>query len=122
MNEMFATDNAATGEQGTTSHALPAAPRSHLLTISLEEYFHGGALARVVLSKHWDRFESRIDKGVDEALALLERHDARATFFVLGVLADRNPGVVSRIVGAGHEVASRGFWPRGASQRVLLMG
>ncbi len=87
--------------------------RSHVLTISLEEYFHGGALARVVMSKHWDRFESRIDKSVDEALSLLARHDAHATFFVLGVLADRNPDIVQRIVDAGHEVASRGYWPRG---------
>ncbi len=89
--------------------------RRHVLTISLEEWFHGGALARVVLSKHWDRFESRIDKSVDEALALLERHGARATFFVLGVLADRNPGIVARIAAAGHEVASRGYWPRGVA-------
>ena len=39
--------------------------RAHVLTVSLEEYFHGGALQRVVLSKHWDRFESRIDRSVD---------------------------------------------------------
>jgi len=89
--------------------------RRHLLTVSLEEWFHGGALARVVLSKHWDRFESRIDRSVDEALALLDRYGAKATFFVLGVLADRNPGIVARIAGAGHEVASRGFWPRGVA-------
>lgn len=100
------------GDRGPTA-AASASPRSHVLTVSLEEWFHGGALARVVLSKHWDRFESRIDKSVDEALALLDRHGAKATFFVLGVLADRHPALVARIAGAGHEVASRGFWPRG---------
>ncbi|MGE3174348.1 MAG: glycosyltransferase [Planctomycetota bacterium] len=83
--------------------------------MSLEEWFHGGALSRVVLSKHWDRFESRIDRSVDEALAVLDRYGARATFFVLGVLADRNPGIVGRIARAGHEVASRGYWPRGVA-------
>lgn len=110
---MFATDKTATGDRRSTSRSKLESSRPHVLTISLEEYFHGGALARVVLSKHWDRFESRIDKSVDEALALLQNYGARATFFVLGVLADRNPGIVSRIVNAGHEVASRGFWPRG---------
>lgn len=83
-----------------------------VLTVSLEEWFHGDALAGVVLSKHWDRFESRIDRSVDAALALLARHGATATFFVLGVLAERNPGIVQRIVAGGHEVASRGYWPR----------
>lgn len=85
----------------------------HILTVSVEEYFHGGALSQVVLRKHWDRFESRIDRSVDDALALLDQHRTKATFFVLGLLADRNPAMVRRIAEAGHEVASRGFWPRG---------
>ncbi|HLQ37646.1 MAG TPA: glycosyltransferase [Planctomycetota bacterium] len=87
--------------------------RRHILTVSVEEYFHGGALANVVLRKHWNRFESRIDRSVDEALAVLDRFGAKATFFVLGLLAERDPALVRRIADAGHEVASRGFWPRG---------
>lgn len=87
--------------------------RTHILTVSLEEYFQGGALADVVLRKHWDRFEPRLDRSVDRVLKTLDEHRAQATFFVLGMLADRNPALVRRIVGAGHEVASRGFWPRG---------
>ncbi len=58
------------------------------------------------------RFDSRVDRCVAAALALLARHRASATFFVLGVLAERNPGIVQRLVAAGHEVASRGYWPR----------
>ncbi len=85
----------------------------HILTVSVEEYFHGGALSQVVLRKHWDRFESRVDRSVDLALHCLQRHSAQATFFVLGLLAERNPELVRRIAAAGHEVASRGFWPRG---------
>ena len=87
--------------------------RTHILTVSLEEYFQGGALADVVLRKHWDRFEPRLDRSVDRVLKTLDEHRAQATFFVLGMLADRNPALVRRIVGAGHEVASRGYWPRG---------
>ena len=88
------------------------APRRHILTVSVEEYYHGGALSAVVLQKHWERFESRIDRCIDEALLLLQKHGARATFFVLGLLAERNPRMVARIADAGHEVASRGYWPR----------
>jgi polysaccharide deacetylase family protein (PEP-CTERM system associated) len=94
---------------------MTQSPRRHILTVSVEEYFHGGALSQVVLRKHWDRFESRIDRSVDEVLAVLDRHGAKATFFVLGLLADRDPEMVMRIRAAGHEVASRGFWPRGVT-------
>jgi polysaccharide deacetylase family protein (PEP-CTERM system associated) len=92
---------------------MPDADRSHILTVCVEEFFHGGALSRVVLSKHWDRFESRVDRHVDEVLRMLDRFRARATFFVLGILAERNPELVARIAAAGHEIASRGFWPHG---------
>jgi polysaccharide deacetylase family protein (PEP-CTERM system associated) len=106
------------GAPAASQVAAPAAPvalapRAHVLTVSLEEYFHGGALAKVVRRKHWDRFEPRLDRSVDQLLSALDVNSARATFFVLGLLAERNPALVRRIVGAGHEIASRGFWPRG---------
>ncbi|MSR38971.1 MAG: glycosyltransferase [Planctomycetes bacterium] len=95
---------------------LPAVPidaaRPHILTVSLEEYFHSDALCGAVLQKHWDRFEPRIDRSADRVLKALDQHGAKATFFVLGILAERNQGLVRRIVAAGHEVASHGFWPR----------
>lgn len=99
--------------QGTAGAVEANTRRPHILTVSVEEYFHGGALSQVVLRKHWDRFESRIDRSVDDALAVLDKHGTKATFFVLGLLADRNPQMLRRIADAGHEVASRGFWPRG---------
>lgn len=100
---------------GPDCGGVGAVGRRHILTVSVEEYFHGGALSRVVRQEHWDRLESRIDRSVDEVLAFLQQHGARATFFVLGVVAERNPALVRRIVAAGHEVASRGHWPRAVS-------
>lgn len=52
-----------------------------------------------------------IDDGPDpettpEILALLERHDARATFFLIGSRARRHPELVRAIVEGGHEVAN----------------
>jgi polysaccharide deacetylase family protein (PEP-CTERM system associated) len=90
----------------------------HILTINAEEYFHGGALAGAVARKHWDRLESRLDSSIGEVLGILERHSITATFFVMGWSAERNPDVVRRIIDAGHEVASRGYWPRGVSGMV----
>jgi len=90
-------------------------PTRHILTINAEEYFHGGALEGAVARKHWDRLESRLDRSIGEVLEILERHSITATFFVMGWSAEHNPDVVRRIIDGGHEVASRGYWPRGVS-------
>jgi polysaccharide deacetylase family protein (PEP-CTERM system associated) len=90
------------------------ATRSHVLTVSVEEFFHHGAFSRSLQPKHWDRIESRLERNVADTLALLRSHDAKATFFVHGSTAQRQPEVVRAIRAAGHEVASRGFWARAA--------
>ena len=47
----------------------------HLLTISVEDYFHSGSLHGVVAQKHWTRIESRLEKSIQQTLfsLLLER-------------------------------------------------
>ncbi len=85
----------------------------HVLTVAVEDYFHVTAFHRAVRPKHWDRFESRLESNIEDLLDLLAERDARATFFVLGWTAERQPELVRSIVDAGHEVASRGYWPRG---------
>jgi peptidoglycan/xylan/chitin deacetylase (PgdA/CDA1 family) len=44
-----------------------------------------------------------------EVLEILHRHDAKATFFVIGERALRHPEVVSQIKAAGHEVGNHYF-------------
>ena len=53
---------------------------------------------------------SRVVENVDRLLDMLAEHDVLATFFVLGWVADRHPGVVRRIAEAGHEIGSHGWW------------
>lgn len=88
---------------------MTKAARLHLLTVAVEDYFHATALNPLVPHRHWDRMESRVEANTDRALELLARYDQRATFFVLGWVAERLPQVVQRIVRAGHEVASKGY-------------
>src|SRR5213078_3279134 len=57
----------------------------------------------------WQRFESRVTGEVDRLLELLARHEARATFFVVGWVAERQPDLVRRIALAGHEIASHSW-------------
>ena len=81
----------------------------HHFTVDVEEYFHVSAFEPRVQRSDWDHFESRVTVSVSRLLELLARHDARATFFVLGWVAQRHPEVVRQIARAGHEVASHGW-------------
>jgi polysaccharide deacetylase family protein (PEP-CTERM system associated) len=88
--------------------------QKQILTVNVEDYFHVWALrgSDAVLRKHWDRLDPRLEASLDAVLELLERHDAKATFFVFGCIADRQPHIIESIVSRGHEIASRGYWPR----------
>ena len=91
------------------------APR-HILTVNLEDYFQVGAFNRFIQKNRWQRFESRVEVTTDRALELLAMHDATATFFVLGWIADQFPRAVRRVADAGHEVAVRGYYHRGVRE------
>jgi polysaccharide deacetylase family protein (PEP-CTERM system associated) len=80
------------------------------LTFDVEEYFQVTGFAEGVAPAHWDLYEPRAERSTDELLELLAGADVRATFFVLGWIARRFPGLVRRIAAAGHEVASHGYW------------
>jgi polysaccharide deacetylase family protein (PEP-CTERM system associated) len=78
------------------------------LTVDVEEWFHVCGIERVVPMSDWHRLESRVELGVRRVLDLCDRFDVRATFFVLGWVAERHPDLVRAIREAGHEVASHG--------------
>jgi|694.fasta_scaffold115360_2 polysaccharide deacetylase family protein (PEP-CTERM system associated) len=89
---------------------LKNADSSHaqILTVNLEDYFQAGAFHRFISPRNWYRFESRLEKNTEETLELLAQHDAKATFFVLGWIAEKYPELIRSIAKAGHEIASRG--------------
>lgn len=86
-----------------------SAGRRHLLTVAVEDYYQSGVLQRIVPSDHWNRLETRVEAHTRAALDLLDEFDVKATFFVLGWIADEMPEVVRAIASRGHEVASRGY-------------
>jgi len=89
--------------------------RKHVLTVNVEDYFHVWAIrnSHAVRRKHWERIDPRLGASLGATLELLKQYDARATFFVFGCIAESHPQLVERIVADGHEIASRGHWPRG---------
>lgn len=88
--------------------------RKQILTVNVEDYFHVWAIrnSNAVRRKHWDRLDPRLDSSLATSLELLRSHGAKATFFVFGCIADTHPELIQRIMAEGHEVASRGYWPR----------
>jgi len=83
--------------------------RAHHFTVDLEEYFQVSAFEGRVPRSQWERLESRVASQTALLLELLARHEARATFFVLGWLAERQPELIRTIAGAGHVIASHGW-------------
>ena len=90
-------------------------PITNALTIDVEDYFQVSAMAPYIRRSEWDTRECRVEANVDRILALLAKHDTRATFFTLGWVAERYPQLVRRIVAGGHELASHGHGHERAS-------
>jgi polysaccharide deacetylase family protein (PEP-CTERM system associated) len=101
------------GSQRTDMTPSTAGPQ--ILTVNVEDYFHVWAIRNsdAVRRKHWDRLDPRLSGNLAASLQLLRGTGAKATFFVFGCIADSAPELIEQIVADGHEVASRGYWPRG---------
>ncbi len=79
------------------------------LTIDVEDYFQVNAFARYVQQDQWDTFPLRVDRNTRRILDLLDSFAIKATFFILGWVAERLPSLVKEIHHRGHEVACHGY-------------
>ena len=87
------------------------------LTIDVEDYFQVSAFAPHIPRSEWPVRECRVERNVASILAMLDDHGTKATFFTLGWIAERYPGVVREIVANGHELASHGYGHERASDQ-----
>ena len=85
------------------------------MTIDVEDYFQVSAMAPYIARSDWDRIRCRAEDNVMRILAMLAAADVKATFFTLGWIAERHPGLVRAIVAGGHELASHGYGHERAS-------
>lgn len=86
----------------------PVRRRRHALSIDVEEYFHPNALDAWIDPTTWDSLPARVEANTLRVLDLLAARETRATFFVLGWVAERFPALVRAIAARGHEVACHG--------------
>ena len=86
----------------------PAGRVVNAMTVDVEDYFQVEALSACFPRQHWDEVACRVEGNVDRLLTLFEATGVHATFFVLGWVAERYPGLIRRIVAGGHEIGSHG--------------
>ncbi len=79
------------------------------LTIDVEDYFQVSAFEGCVARECWDSLPMRVELNTFRILDTLDEFGVKATFFVLGWVAERIPALVKEIARRGHEVASHGY-------------
>lgn len=92
---------------------LNVAPRpgsgKFAMSLDVEDYFQVWAFSDVIARTSWDSFVLRVGDTTRACLDMFDRHDVKATFFVLGWVAERDRSLVREIVSRGHEIGSHGY-------------
>ncbi len=79
------------------------------LSFDIEDWFQVENLRSACPISKWDSFELRVEASTSLLLDILDAHNTKATFFILGWVAERHPHLVKRISEKGHEIASHGY-------------
>jgi polysaccharide deacetylase family protein (PEP-CTERM system associated) len=79
------------------------------LSIDVEDWFHTDNMRGVIGRDEWEGCELRVERNTMRMLEIIDAGNARATFFVLGWVAEKCPDLVRTIAAAGHEIASHGY-------------
>ena len=89
-----------------------AVPAPQTISVDVEEYFHALNLEPAIPPARWHSQPSRVEYATNRLLEIFARHNTKGTFFVLGYVARRHPGLVRSIAAAGHEIGSHGYGHR----------
>ena len=82
---------------------------TNALTVDVEDYFHVSAFSKYIERNHWDHYSCRVEANTRVLLEMFGQAGVRSTFFVLGWVAERYPGLVREIAAGGHEIACHGY-------------
>ncbi len=89
----------------------------NILTIDVEDWFHICGVRHLIPEDSWPRLESRVRSNTLRILDILARRSVKASFFILGFVAETCPDLVKEIQREGHEIATHGH----AHKRVYTM-
>ena len=79
------------------------------MTVDVEDYYHVAAFSDVISPDEWDNYESRVENNTQVLLGMFSKYNIKATFFILGCVAEKHPELVRRIAKQGHEIACHGY-------------
>ena len=82
---------------------------TNVLSVDVEEYFHGMEFESAVPPHQRGALPSRVEENIDRVLALLHEHNVQATFFTVGQIAEQHPSMLRRIAAEGHEIACHSY-------------
>ncbi|MEM7401398.1 MAG: XrtA system polysaccharide deacetylase [Pseudomonadota bacterium] len=82
---------------------------NNALTIDVEEYFQVSAFEKCIDRSKWSTLPSRVDRNINVILDVLDASNVKATFFILGWIAERHPKLIRKIHDNGHEIACHGL-------------
>jgi polysaccharide deacetylase family protein (PEP-CTERM system associated) len=85
---------------------------ANIISVDVEDYFQVEAFAGVVDRSSWSTFPCRVEANTRRLLDLFDEMRVKGTFFTLGWIAERYPGVVREIAARGHELACHSYWHR----------
>jgi len=97
------------------THPANARELTHALSFDIEDWFHMVEVRAVRDPSRWPQLSERsglVERYTDRVLEMCESAGVRATFFILGWIADRHRSLVGRIASAGHELGTHSFWHR----------
>lgn len=83
--------------------------RTNAMTVDVEDYFQVSAFEKYIKREDWDNIPCRVENNTNRILDIFSEAGVKATFFMLGWVAERYPQLVKRIVNEGHELASHGL-------------
>ncbi len=87
------------------------------MTVDVEDFFHVSAFESVISPDNWSEYQPRVEANTERLLDLFASRQVKATFFVLGWVAERYPELIKKIHLQGHEVASHGYAHRRATEQ-----
>ena len=82
--------------------------RLNILSIDIEDWYISYDSSQIETA-HWPQLESRVEVNTRLFLEILSQHRQKATFFVLGWIAEQHPALIKEIADAGHEIGYHSY-------------
>jgi len=93
-----------------TKESIKAEKRiKNALSFDVEDWYQVENLKEVIKFKDWPKCKKRLSKNINKILNILKQKNVKATFFILGWIAEHYPEIVKKIVKQGHEIATHGY-------------